>query len=170
MNMFINEDYHKGVNPVLLELMAKNPLVKQFFYLGIDNNSYPFANTNRIFDDSLEITKEIFNTAIKHNVLTNEAQSVLNAISFIEPHYVHAKQSAIAFTIPTEEELLEPIPEPIIETIAAKLETPKEELFQKPKVKKIRKTPLITTIQVFLILITAQVSSLLKTPPPLNSQ
>ncbi len=98
LNMFVNEDYHKGVNPILLELMAKNPLVKQFFYLGIDNNSYPFANTNRIFDDSLEITKEIFNTAIKHNVLTSEAQNVLNAIKIIEPHYAHAKQSTIALT------------------------------------------------------------------------
>ncbi|MGL2614073.1 Eco57I restriction-modification methylase domain-containing protein, partial [Helicobacter pylori] len=142
LNMFVNEDYHKGVNPILLELMAKNPLVKQFFYLGIDNNSYPFANTNRIFDDSLEITKEIFNTAIKHNVLTSEAQNVLNAISFIEPHYAHAKQSTIALTIPTEEEFLESIPEPIIEQIAANLETPKEELFQKPKVKKNKKNPI----------------------------
>lgn len=140
LNMFVNEDYHKGVNPVLLELMAKNPLVKQFFYLGIDNSSYPFANTNRIFDDSLEITKEIFNTAIKHNVLTSEAQNVLNAIRIIEPHYMHAKQSSIALTIPTEDE--EELPEPIIEQIAANLETHKEELFQKPKVKRTKKNPI----------------------------
>ncbi len=128
LRMLVNESYHKGVNPVLLELMAKNPLVKQFFHLGVDGISYSFANTNRNFDTSLEITKEIFTTAIKHNILTSEAQSALVAISAIEPHYIHAKTAIVAPADPIIERFINTAP--TIEAIVvekAQETQPKEE-------------------------------------------